>query len=57
MDGATGGGGGYVNSVDSWGDVTYPHFLHDYTTLGKHSLPRGDVAEKCLRQATFAAMM
>jgi hypothetical protein len=38
MDGAT-GGGGRVNSVDSRGDVTYHHSFHQYTTLGKHSLP------------------
>jgi hypothetical protein len=38
MDGAT-GGGGRVNSVDSQGDVTYPHSFHQYTMLGKHSLP------------------
>jgi hypothetical protein len=35
--------GGHVNSVDSRGDVTYTHSFHQYTTLGKHSLPRGDV--------------
>jgi hypothetical protein len=35
--------GGRVNSVDSRGDVTYPHSFHQYTTLGKHSFPRGDV--------------
>jgi hypothetical protein len=34
--------GGRVNSMDSRGDVTYPHSFHQYTTLGKHSLPRGD---------------
>jgi hypothetical protein len=34
--------GGRVNSVDSRGDVTYPNSFHQYTTLGKHSLPRGD---------------
>jgi hypothetical protein len=28
-----------VNSVDSRGDITYPHSFHRYTTLGKHSLP------------------
>jgi hypothetical protein len=31
--------GGHVNSVDSRGDVTYPHSFHQYTTLGKHSPP------------------
>jgi hypothetical protein len=35
--------GGRVNSVDLRGDVTYPHSFHQYTTLSKHSLPRGDV--------------
>jgi hypothetical protein len=35
--------GGRVNSVDSRGDITYPHSFHQYTTLGKHSLPHGDV--------------
>jgi hypothetical protein len=35
--------GGRVNSVDSWGAVTYPHSFHQYTTLDKNSLPRGDV--------------
>jgi hypothetical protein len=35
--------GGRVNSVDSQGDITYPHSFHQYTTLGKHSLPRGDI--------------
>jgi hypothetical protein len=35
--------GGHVNSVDSRGDVTYPHSFHQYTTLGKHFLPCGDV--------------
>jgi hypothetical protein len=34
--------GGRVNSVDSRGDITYPHSFHQYTTLGKHSLPHGD---------------
>jgi hypothetical protein len=48
--------GGRVNSVDSRSDVTYPDSFHQYTTLGKHSLPRGDVAEKRLRQATVAAV-
>jgi hypothetical protein len=36
MDGVT-GGGGRVNSVDSRGDVTYPHSFHQYTALSKHS--------------------
>jgi L-amino acid N-acyltransferase YncA len=31
--------GGRVNYVDSRGDVTYLHSFHQYTTLGKHSLP------------------
>jgi hypothetical protein len=34
--------GGRVNSVDSRGEVTYPHSFHQYTTLGKYS-PRGNV--------------
>jgi hypothetical protein len=38
-------------------DVRYPDSFHQYITLGKHSLPCGDVAEKRLRQATIAAVM
>jgi hypothetical protein len=39
MDGVT-GGGGRLNSVDSRGDVTYPHSFHQYTALSKHSRQR-----------------
>jgi hypothetical protein len=46
--------GGRVNSVDSRGDVTYPHSFHQYTTLGKHPLlyASGDVTSASHRNVT-----